>query len=126
MVNEFEIKILKAMKRFENRRVRVTQSGIIESRFDIENLNYTLEEGILAVEDDNENYIDIDLDDIEKLYFESTENGYAQLVLVMGKDLEVEMQTKEDNVISIRDRILKEIEKSGILEQLFEKEACGA
>ena len=125
MVNEFEIKILKAMKKLENRRVRVTQYGIIESRFDIENLNYTLEDGILAVEDDNENYIDIDLDDIEKLYFESTENGYAQLVLVMGKDLEVEMQTKEDNVISIRDRILKEIEKSVILEQLFEKEACG-
>ena len=119
MENEFESKILKAMKRLENRRVRVTQSGIIESRFDIENLNYTLEDGILAVEDDNENYIDIDLDDIEKLYFESTKNGYAQLVLV-------EMQTKEDNVISIRDRILKEIEKSGILEQLFEKEACGA
>ena len=126
MENEFESKILKAMKRLENRRVRVTQSGIIESRFDIENLNYTLEDGILEVEDDNENYIDIDLDDIEKLYFESTKNGYAQLVLVIGKDLEVEMQTKEDNVISIRDRILKEIEKSGILEQLFEKEACGA
>ena len=126
MENEFESKILKAMKKLENRRVRVTQSGIIESRFDIEKLNYTLEDGILAVEDDNENYIDIDLDDIEKLYFESTKNGYAQLVLVIGRDLEVEMQTKEDNVISIRDRILKEIEMSGILEQLFEKEACGA
>ena len=54
----------------QKRILKNSRNGLIESRFDIENLNYTLEDGILAVEDDNENYIDIDLDDIETgIYF---------------------------------------------------------
>lgn len=126
MINEFENEILKAMKKFENKRVRVTFSGIIESRFDIEEFNYMLEDGILAIEDNDENYIDIDLEDIEKIYFESSENGYAMLEIDLEQGLEILMQTIDENIVTIKDKILNEIEKKIILAEILKREVCSA
>ena len=120
-----EEKVLKAMKKFEGREVKVTQSGIVESKFYIKNFKYVMEDGILAIEDGDNAYIDIDIDDIEKLYFESTPNGYAILVLNLGRDIDLELQTNEDKVVSIRDKLWNYLVESGMAEEIF-KETCGA
>ena len=112
------------MKIFENRRVRITFSGIIESRFDVEEFNYVLEDGILVIEDNYENYLDIDLEDVERIYFESNENGYALLGILLDSGLEVSMQTIEDKIIPIKDKILSEIEKKIILAEILKREVC--
>ena len=120
-----EEKVLKAMKKFEGREVKVTQSGIVESKFYIKNFKHVMEDGILAIEDGDNAYIDIYIDDIEKLYFESTPNGYAILVLNLGRDIDLELQTNEDKVVSIRDKLWNYLVESGMAEEIF-KETCGA
>ena len=125
MENEFENRVAKAMKKFVDKSVRITISGVIESKFYMKNLKYEIEEGILVIEDGNDAYLDVDIDDVENMYSEFTENGYALLVLRVGRDLQIEIQTKDDNVIPIRDRIWKFLEDSGIAEELY-KESCGA
>ena len=117
MENEFEEKILKAMKKFECREVRVTLSGLVETRINMENFSYKLKGGLLRVEDFNQNYLNIELDDIEKLYFESTENGYGLLIIILSWGLEIEMRTQSDKVIPMRDRILNELEKICTMEK---------
>ncbi len=125
MENEFENRVAKAMKKFVGKSVRITISGVIESKFYMKNLKYEIEEGILVIEDGNDAYLDVDIDDVENMYSEFTENGYALLVLRVGRDLQIEIQTKDDNVIPIRDRIWKFLEDNGIAEELY-KESCGA
>lgn len=125
MENEFENRVAKAMKKFVGKSVRITISGVIESKFYMKNLKYEIEEGILVIEDGNDAYLDVDIDDVENMYSEFTENGYALLVLRVGRDLQIEIQTKDDNVIPIRDKIWKFLEDSGIAEELY-KESCGA
>ena len=105
MENEFENKIEKAMKKFVGKSVKITISGIIESEFYMKNLKYEIEEGILVIEDGDDAYLDVDIDDVENMYSEFTSSGYALLVLRVGRDLQIEIQTKEDNVIPIRDKI---------------------
>ena len=61
----------------------------------------------------------------ENLYSEFTSSGYALLVLKVGEDMQIELQTKDDNVIPIRDKIWKKIVDYGIAEELY-KEVCGA
>ena len=117
MENEFEEKILKAMKRFEGKEVRVTLSGIVESRINMENFSYQLKGGVLKIEDFNENYLNIELDDIEKLYLELSENGYGLLIIILEWGLEIEMRTQSDKVIPMRDRILNELEKICTMEK---------
>lgn len=111
MEKRFEQELLKAMKEFENKEVRITLSGIIESRIDIENLRYILEDGILVIEGNHDNYVDINIDDIEELYFESGDSSYALLVLGLESELEIELITIEDNDTFIREKILEFIEK---------------
>lgn len=125
MTNGFENKVENAIKKFEGKSVKITISGIIESKFFMNNLEYEIEEGILVIEDGDNSYLDVDIDDIENLYLEFTYNGYALLVLKVGRDLQIEIQVKDDNVISIQDKILKLIEKSGLVDELY-REACGA
>ncbi len=125
MEDEFENKIAKAMKKFEGKSVKIMISGIIESEFYMNNTKYEIEEGILSIEDCDDVYLEVDIDDIENTYLEFTSNGYALFVLRVGRDLEIEIQTKDDNVVPIRDKIWKFLEESGIAEEL-QKEACGA
>lgn len=107
MEDEFENKVAKAMKKFIGKGVKITISGVIESKFYMKNLKYEIEEGILVIEDGEEAYLDVDIDDVENMYSEFTSSGYALLVLRVGRDLQIEIQTKEDNVIPIRDKICK-------------------
>ena len=125
MENGFEKKVENAIKKFEGKSVKVTISGIIESKFYMDNLEYEIEEGILVIEDGDNAYLDIDIDDIENLYLEYILNGYALLVFKVGRDMQIEIQVKDDNVISIKDKILKLIEKSEVVEELY-RETCGA
>lgn len=125
MEDEFENKVAKAMKKFIGKGVKITISGVIESKFYMKNLKYEIEEGILVIEDGDDAYLDVDIDDVENMYSEFTSSGYALLVLRVGRDLQIEIQTKEDNVIPIRDKIWKFLEDAGITEELH-KEACGA
>lgn len=125
MEDEFENKVAKAMKKFIGKGVKITISGVIESKFYMKNLKYEIEEGILVIEDGDDAYLDVDIDDVENMYSEFTSSGYALLVLKVGRDLQIEIQTKEDNVIPIRDKIWKFLEDAGITEELH-KEACGA
>ena len=126
MGNEFESKLLKALKKLEGKDATVTIQGFVSSCFKLKELQYILEDGILEVKDNGENYIYIDLDDIEKLYCESAENGYVLLELQLDSGLEIQIQTNGENVIFLRDRIIKEIEKSGVLDQILKREVCGA
>ena len=125
MENEFEKKVAKAMRKFAGKSVKVTISGVIESGFYMKNLKYEIEEGILVIEDGDNAYLDIDIDDIENMYSEFTSNGYALMTLRVSRDLQVEIQTKEDNVIPIKDKIWKLLENAGISEDFY-KETCGA
>lgn len=102
MENQFQSKIEKAMKKFEGRKVKVTLSGIIESKFYIKNLEYCIEEGILQLEEGNDTYLDLDIDDIESLYFQYSLNGFALLVLDLVTDLQIKLQVNENNVVSIK------------------------
>lgn len=77
MENEFENKVEKAIKKFEGKSVKITISGVIESKFFMKNLKYNIEEGILEMEEGDNVYLNIDIDDIENLYLEFTANGYA-------------------------------------------------
>ncbi len=95
MESEIENKVIIAMKQFEEKDVKITQSGIIESKFYIKDLKYTIEDGILVIEGMNDAYLSIDTDDIEKLYFESTLNGYALLIFKVARDIQIEMQVKD-------------------------------
>lgn len=125
MENEFENKVARAMEKFVGKGVKITISGVIESKFYMKNLKYEIEEGILVIEDGDNAYLDVDIDDVENTYLEYTSNGYALFTLRVGRDLQIEIQTKDDNVIPIRDKIWKFLEDSGIAEELH-KEACGA
>lgn len=125
MENDFENKVKKAIEKFVGKSVKVTISGIIESKFYMKSVKYEIEEGILVIEDGDDSYLDIDIDDVENLYSESTSSGYGLLVLKIGEDLQIELQTKDDNVIPIRDKIWKKLVDSGIADELY-KEVCGA
>lgn len=125
MENKFEKKIEIAMKKFEGKNVKITISGIIESRFYIKNLKYVIEENILVLEDDFDVYLDVDIDDIDNMFLEFTTNGYALLVLKIDDDLQIEIQVKDDNVIPIKEKILRWIVESGIAEEVL-CEAWGA
>ena len=125
MENEFENKIEKAMKKFEGKSVKITISGMIESKFFMNNLKYDIQEGILEIEDGDNAYLNIDIDDIENLYLEFTANGYAFLMLKVSRNLNVEIQVKGDNVIPLRDKIWKWMVESGVAEEIY-NEICGA
>lgn len=125
MESEFEKKVEKSIKKFEGKSVKITISGILESKFFMKNLKYHIEEGILEIEDNDDVYLNIDIDDIENLYLEFTANGYAFLMLRVGKDLSVEIQVKDDNVIPLRDKIWKWMVESGVAEEIY-NEICGA
>lgn len=107
MENEFENKVEKAMKKFKNEGVKITISGVIESKFYMKNLTYKIEEGILVIEDGDEAYLDVDIDDIEDIYLEYSSSGYALVVFRVGRDLQVEIQANDDNVIPIKDKLWK-------------------
>lgn len=125
MENGFENKVEKAIKKFEGKSVKITISGVIESKFFMKNLKYNIQEGILELGDNDNAYLNIDIDDIENLYLEFTANGYAFLVLKVGRDLSVEIQAKDDNVIPLRDKIWKWMVESGVAEEIY-NEICGA
>ena len=46
-------------------------------------------------------------------------------MLKVGRNLKIELQTKDDNVIPIKDKILKILVDSALAEEVY-KEACGA
>lgn len=125
MENDFENKLRRSIEKFVGKSVKVTISGIIESKFYMKCVEYEIEDGILVIEDGDDSYLDIDLDEIENLYSEFTSTGYALLVLKVGEDMQIELQTKDDNVIPIRDKIWKKLLDSGMIEELY-KEVCGA
>ena len=114
-------KVQKAMKKFEGKNVKVTISGIIESKFYINNLKYSIEETILNIEDGENAYLNIDVDDIEALYLESVPNGYAVLILEIGENIQIEIQIKDQNVISIRNKIWNLMQENGVTEEIIEK-----
>lgn len=118
MENVFESKIKMAMKKIEGKSVKVTISGIIESKFYMKNLKYVIEEGILAIDDGDNAYLDVDIDDIENLYYEFTSSNYILLVMKVSRDLQIEIQTKDDNIISIGDKILRKFVEYRIAEAL--------
>lgn len=118
-----ENKIQRAMKKFEGKNVSVTISGIIESKYYINNLKYSIEETILNIEDGEKVYLNIDIDEIGGLYLESVPNGYAILVLDVGEDIQIEIQIKDQNVIPIRNKLWKWMEENGITEEIIEKMA---
>ena len=119
-------KVQKAMKKFEGKNVKVTISGIIESKFYINNLKYSIEETILNIEDGENAYLNIDVDDIEALYLESVPNGYAVLILEIGENIQIEIQIKDQNVISIRNKIWNLMQENGVTEEIIEKMGLGA
>ena len=125
MENEFENKIKIAMDKFVGKSVKVTITGIIGSEFCMKKINYEIEEGILVIEDGDTAYLDVDIDDIENLYSEFTSGGYALLAFKVGRDLQIELQTKDDNVIPIKEKIWKKLMESALAEELY-KEVCGA
>lgn len=124
MENDFENKVKRAIEKFVGKSVKVTISGIIESKFYMKNVKYEIEEGILVVEDGDDAYLDVDIDDVENLYSEFTTSGYALLVLRVGRDLQIEIQTKDDNVIPIKEKLWKKLMESAFTEELY-KEVCG-
>lgn len=121
-----ENKIQRAMKKFEGKNVRVTITGIIESKYYINNFKYEIEGTILNMQDGDNAYLNIDIDDIEGLYLESVPNGYAVLVLDVGEDIQIEIQIKDQNVVPIRNKLWRWMEENGITEEVIEKMACGA
>ena len=125
MENEFKNKVKKGIEKFVGKSVKVTISGVIESKFYMKNVKYEIEEGILVIEDGDDSYLDVDIDDVESIYSEFTVSGYALLVLKIGRDLQIELQTKDDNVIPIKDKLWKMLVEAGFAEELY-KEVCGA
>ena len=125
MENDFKNKVKRGIEKFVGKSVKVTISGIIESKFYMKNVKYEIEEGILVIEDGDDAYIDVDIDDVESIYSEFTAGGYALLILRVGRDLQIELQTKDDNVIPIKDKLWKRLVESGLAEELY-KEVCGA
>ena len=121
-----ENKIQRAMKKFEGKNVRVTITGIIESKYYINNFKYEIEGTILNMQDGDNAYLNINIDDIEGLYLESVPNGYAVLVLDVGEDIQIEMQIKDQNVIPIRNKLWKWMEENAVTEEIIGKMACGA
>lgn len=120
-----ENKIEKAMKKFEGKTVKVTMSGLIESKFYIKNLKYCIKDEILQIENGDEAYLDIDLDDVDNVYLEFISNEFVLLVLNLECGLQIKIQLNEDNVISIRDRILSFMEDDEVMSDLY-REVCGA
>lgn len=93
-----ENKIEKIMKKFEGKNVKVTLSGLIESKFYIKDLKYSIEEEILQIENDKDAYLDIDLDDIHSVYRESGKKGFLLLVLNFESDLQIKLSINGDNM----------------------------
>ena len=56
------------IKKFEGKSVKVTISGIIESKFYMKNIKCEIEEGIVVIEDGDEAYLDVDIADVESVY----------------------------------------------------------
>lgn len=125
MGNEFENKIKIAMDKFVGKSVKVTITGIIGSEFCMKKINYEIEEGILVIEDGDTAYLDVDIDDIENLYSEFASGGYALLAFRVGRDLQIEIQTKDDNVIPLKEKIWKRLVEAGLADEFY-KEVCGA
>ena len=119
-----ENKIEKAMKKFEGKTVKVTISGLIESKFYIKNLKYCIDDEILQIENDD-TYLDIDLDEVDNVYLEFISNEFVLLVLNLECGLQIKIQLNEDNVISIRDRVLSFMEDAEVMSDLY-REVCGA
>lgn len=124
MDNDFENKIRIGIEKFLGKSVKVTISGIMESKFFMRKVQYKIEEGILLIEDEDNSYLEVDLDDVESVYYEYTVTGYALLILKVGRVVQIELQTKDDNVIPIKERLWKKLIESTLAEELY-KEVCG-
>ena len=120
-----ENKIEKAMKKFEGKNVKITMSGLLESKFYIKNLKYCIKDEILQIENEDDTYLDIDLDDVDNVYLEFVSNVFVLLVLNLECGLQIKIQLNEDNVISIRDRVLSFMEDDEVMNNLY-REVCGA
>lgn len=119
-----ENKIEKAMKKFEGKTVKVTMSGLIESKFYIKNLKYCIDDEILQIENDD-TYLDIDLDDVDNVYLEFISNKFVLLVLNLECGLQIKLSINGDNVVPLRDKILDFLENSEFANEFY-REACGA
>ena len=91
----------------------------------MENVKCQIEEGIFVIEDRDEAYLDLDISDVESVYSEFTVSGYVLLILKVDRDLQIELQTKDDNVIPIKEKIWKKLVECALAEELY-KEGCGA
>jgi len=87
-----ENEVKEIMKKLERKSVKIIISGIVESKFYMNKLNYVIEDGILLIQDSDFSYIDIDIENIEKLYLEFTNDGYVLLVFEIEKKLHIELQ----------------------------------
>lgn len=111
MKNKFEYEIEKIMQIFWQRNVKVTISGLIECKFYMQKLNYKIDEEILTIEACDDIYLDIDLDDVQNIYLEYKANNYAILVFRINKELQIELETKQSNIIFIKNTA-KNIDKT--------------
>lgn len=125
MENSQDVKIFKAMKKFENKEVKLKMSGIFNEEGNIKKFNYVLNDRMLEMQDNGMPCAGFDLDQVETLYFESGEH-YALLTITLLHGLEIEIQTVEYKNTFMRDKIFEKIEKSGLLEEILKKEVRSA
>ncbi len=93
MENEIEEKIRKVIKKFINREVIITQISVVESKFCLKNLKFEMNDGIISIEENQNTYITVDIDDIEHIYFkENVEKGLT-LIFYIDNNTEVEIKT---------------------------------
>jgi len=121
MGNPFEQEIIKVMNKFENKTVLVKLTGLVDSRFEIEGLKYKIEYEIIEIEGNDGNYLDIDIDYVIKMYYGTDEKDYTAIVIILEHNLEIEIQTKEENGKTKKNKVLQNINNEILLEKIYKK-----
>ena len=115
-------KVLKALEIFMNKDVIIEQSGLVASQFIIKKLTYIVEDEIVQVRQNDEIYMQIDLNQVTRLYLETDQKNLAILILQIDKCLEIEIRVKEDNRITLKEKFIEKLRATDTFSDFLEQQ----
>lgn len=119
-------KVLKALEIFMNKDVIIEQSGLVASQFIIKKLTYIVEDEIVQVRQNDEIYMQIDLNQVTRLYLETDQKNLAILILQIDNCLEIEIRVKEDNRITLKEKFIEKLRATDTFSDFLEQQACNS
>ena len=85
MIEDLQKKLEDSLKEYINKNITIIQEGFIESKYNINNVKYNIEEDILnIIDNEDKNYLGININQIYKI-----DNKEKRLKIYMDNDIQI-------------------------------------